>query len=605
MTTRPYKINILLLFSVLFLLSRIIFLDSDLPPWDIFNYQPIDELYYSTTAFNIYHYGEIAHKIVPYIESDSSTENMLGNLLTSLTLFLFGNNYFGLRMSAVLAAFFVFIAMYFTLKNYVIYNGFLLFPENKHNLSLNSDLGEGLGFSKNILFFVMTYMLCDFSFLLAARVMEPTIFRTIPLMAFLWFFSSKTEEETPISTFSSMSIGFFSLVSVFYVYPTNFFLIPSLFFICLWMGRKNGFKEVAVNLLAFLFGCGLGFLSYELTLRILFETSYFNVVNEIYTIFTQRLAFPIDSKITFSITSILIKINENMLGMFSTNFFRFNILLLFAFVVSLPIFFCHVFQRKETKDIFLLFVTLFLVLQTLFINDYFYRKFIIALPLVLLIIARSMILAKTFLTQCKEKKIFLYLYASYNTLGILFAHSILLRNGSEQIVGYDALKEDFPVLLTLLFTQLFFAIITLRTKRYLLRKGLIIATWLLILSPNIFFAAKYIYIAPTYSYKNTMLQMGEYTNNEIVLGGLAHGFRLYNTSIPILNLYRYQYAKNGLEKYFELQKRVGKETRAHFNIAYTSSLGTQKYRFEIIKTFELEYKVKGIPESISLVKLNF
>lgn len=122
MTVKIYHrrgVGLFLLLCALFFISRVAFLDSDLPPWDVCQYQPIDELYYSITAFNIYHYGDILHKVIPYVESDSSTENLLGNLLASITLFLFGNNYYGMRMSSVLAAFFIFVMMYFTLKNYL------------------------------------------------------------------------------------------------------------------------------------------------------------------------------------------------------------------------------------------------------------------------------------------------------------------------------------------------------------------------------------------------------------------------------------------------------------------------------------------------------
>ena len=63
------KVIILLFLCILFLFSRAIFLDSDLPPWDVFNYQPIDELYYSLTAFEIYHHGDVAHRVSSYSET--------------------------------------------------------------------------------------------------------------------------------------------------------------------------------------------------------------------------------------------------------------------------------------------------------------------------------------------------------------------------------------------------------------------------------------------------------------------------------------------------------------------------------------------------------
>ena len=135
---------------ILFLLSRIIFLDSDSPKWDISNYQPIDELYYSTTAFNLYHYHDWQHQVLSYVPSDSSSENLLGNILCFSTLSVFGNNYFGLRMASVLAAFGVFVLMLFILKNYLTRRKFA-------NIDLSSN------YVSVIILICLLYLLCDFS----------------------------------------------------------------------------------------------------------------------------------------------------------------------------------------------------------------------------------------------------------------------------------------------------------------------------------------------------------------------------------------------------------------------------------------------------------
>ena len=45
---------------ILFLITRLLFLDADLPPWGVINYQPADEGAYAMMALNKYNYGKIS-----------------------------------------------------------------------------------------------------------------------------------------------------------------------------------------------------------------------------------------------------------------------------------------------------------------------------------------------------------------------------------------------------------------------------------------------------------------------------------------------------------------------------------------------------------------
>ena len=63
---------ICILLFFLFIISRLLFLDEDLPPWGIINYQPIDEGSYAILALNQYNYDAISPDVfngdVEYIE---------------------------------------------------------------------------------------------------------------------------------------------------------------------------------------------------------------------------------------------------------------------------------------------------------------------------------------------------------------------------------------------------------------------------------------------------------------------------------------------------------------------------------------------------------
>ena len=102
-----------------FLFTRIFLLDSDPPSWNISQYQPIDELYYSPPAFSLYHYGDWNYQIFTDIKTDFPIiTNILGNVMTYFSLKLFGNNYFGLRMASVFASTIIIILLFLSLKNY-------------------------------------------------------------------------------------------------------------------------------------------------------------------------------------------------------------------------------------------------------------------------------------------------------------------------------------------------------------------------------------------------------------------------------------------------------------------------------------------------------
>src|SRR5216684_5340415 len=82
-----------------FLVSRALFLDRDLPPWSVAQLQPIDEFFYTISAFDLYRFGWIAHRVVAYVPTDAEPTSLVETAMTALALVLFGNNYYGLRVA--------------------------------------------------------------------------------------------------------------------------------------------------------------------------------------------------------------------------------------------------------------------------------------------------------------------------------------------------------------------------------------------------------------------------------------------------------------------------------------------------------------------------
>ena len=56
--SRKKKFFIFIFFLILFFLTRLIHLNSDLPQWDVAYYQPIDEAFYGLGGYNMYLFGD-------------------------------------------------------------------------------------------------------------------------------------------------------------------------------------------------------------------------------------------------------------------------------------------------------------------------------------------------------------------------------------------------------------------------------------------------------------------------------------------------------------------------------------------------------------------
>jgi F0F1-type ATP synthase assembly protein I len=289
----------------------------------------------------------------------------------------------------------------------------------------------------------------------------------------------------------------------------------------------------------------------------------------------------------------------NVFGAISTNIFRFNPILLVVFLGALPIFILNLINRKDIRDILLASLLGFYLLQSLFINDYFYRKPVIMLPMVLLLIAISAAEYRDFIEYLRNNYKLLVAYKCYIVLCICCALGILLINSSEKLVAYDALSGGISVLLPIFIFQLLFIFILL-TRRKTTPKYLVTIALILIMIPNIYLSTRYIYVNPSYSYKKTMLQLSDYIDNEIVVGGMAHGFRLYNTSIPIINPYTYMYADKGMETYKMLLEQIIDGNVSRYIVLYIAEdkntpknafyATNEVYRDKIDLVFEFDLK---------------
>ena len=596
-----FYIIYIVVFTLLYFFSRIIFLDSDLPLWDIGHYQPIDEFYYSVDAFNLYHYGIYDLIEFDFILHIKYVTNYFTEILVSIFLSIFGNNYYGLRMASVFSGFVISMIIFYIFYIY----------QKKENL-LNS---------KYIFIYASIYLLVDFSFLLSNRILEPTIFRMLAFM--IIFIVTIKLTSKPLNRYRSFILGFLAFISVWYVYFTNIFIIPSIglyiLIISMQENNKNFFTYILYYILGVLVASSIFYINYYLV----FDSSYTLDFIDFYVGMSNRISHLFD----------------NIYNIFSTNIFKFNPIFLFLTFLTLPIFIYIVFKKRDKISILLFSFILLFFSQTFFINDYYQRKLIFMLPMLMLMLMFVMLDIKIIFLQIEKHK--LYKFALIGYLFIIFILTIkgmgmdtnfsyldninhytilflilLLGIYSIYIIRYKRKLFEFIVLIFSLFIILesyydkyYFdnkvvfilpILILLFLIYYLTKKSiymliinnnklkLIIIFYtslfivyilfyykdiitifhymtilyififsllyinlikidkyfkyiliLMMFLSNIIMDFKYIYIQPTYKYRTTMIELSKYINNQYTIG-LSHGFRLYNSSKPLMNSYGYQ-----------------------------------------------------------------
>jgi hypothetical protein len=189
-----------------FLASRAIFLDRDLPSWGVAQLQPLDEFVYTISAFDLYRYGSTAHRVVDFVPSDALPTSLLENVMTAITLALFGNNYYGLRVASVIAGAGVFVTLYVLLR--------------RHASPAGTSPQRGLAGALPLLF--LGYLVADFGFDMAARVAEPSIFQMLAMVLVLLAASSRADRQP--SAAWAFALGAIATAAWLFVYTFNSFV---------------------------------------------------------------------------------------------------------------------------------------------------------------------------------------------------------------------------------------------------------------------------------------------------------------------------------------------------------------------------------------------
>lgn len=344
----------LIVLAIFFIASRIFILDSDIPSWDKTNYSPVDEFYYTTQAFEIVE--GIHSPDGKLLTPQSSAYNILEQLATAGSLYLLGDNYYGLRIPSVIAGLIVLICLYqIVLKRFGV------------NYAITFSL----------------LLILEQSFTLATKIAEPTIFRMAAASILLLFFTS--HEFTNRNHIRA--IGFATCFAWLFIYPTNAFLGLFGLIIVATSNPNNITKSITNYFIGFILCAIFYLLSYH------FLGNTVSDLTATVSIFSGRVTPGVD-------TGFLKQTIIKLASITKANFFELHPSFLIAFTAS-SIFITALFLKRNklltrTDKIILIFTICFL-LQCAFINDYPKRKLVFILPacIYLCMLAANLLLRKT------------------------------------------------------------------------------------------------------------------------------------------------------------------------------------------------------------------
>ena len=499
---------------------RLCNLDCDLPSFGISLYTSLDEGTYAAMALNKYNYGVVNCESLPTPSATphAHRNNLIGNAATYCSLRLFGDTYFGLRFPSVMWSLGTLLLMAIILLRRL--------PQSR--------------FRNLIVVAALAVPVLDFQFLMASRVVEPSVVR----MFFVTLLSAilVVPRRSRLSLFMA---GFVATVSVVLVYVTTVFVGLPLAVLLAWLLKRKSYGEAASLVLGSLVAFALG----ELYYWVVWHASFF--ANELEAV----AAF---SKISaYATSSNALTVLENARSFLTNRCFVHNPLLLVLLFVSLPCVVLKLLRRQVSEvHVFFSFVAV-LFFQTLVCNDYIVRKFIVVYPLVVLGVAFSLTESIAFWRRLVDKRVYVafggdadvargrwYSVGRYAFVFTLVA-AFVLAFTAVHLPVFDVNPDKLDVkiagdrivyTLFLLLPLVAAALSCLHPtrQRVVLAAALVGCGWL---ASGAWLSVKYVYGNSRHVERDFMLRLGDQLGSGRLWGEWSYAYTLYNDIKPVEGRY--------------------------------------------------------------------
>ena len=521
---------------------RIINLDQDLPAWGVGTYQAKDEACYAMLAINEWEYGTINPDTkeetgldFPLYITEHMRINIIGNLLQIASFHIFGDNYYGLRMPMVLIG----------LVNLALMGLVMLELRKRYGKGSSGEIWAILG-----LLFLTAF---HFYFYLSTRTVEPSTMRMVFAQAIMlvWL---KSRKKGKLCFFL---IGGMISLSVFLVYVTNVFLYLAAGLLLLMIWITDGWKAFLKNTAGFVLGVAVVFGISELYYQLVWGVS--TVENMLLAVgnFSASAGYEISAG---TATTMLLGFANGVKKFFTASFFLYSPGGLFLLFALLPLAVYILFKKRDKTLFFLLIVPASFLAQTMFVEDYIWRKLLVVAPYLIYFLYWAFAdrqnivdLLIRFRQWCAERKgwlsriltkmiipvyvmlaagvvIWLVRYRLYtptdpNIFDFTETDKLLLRN-----LGY------LPVLLC----SVWISVIWLFYKKLSFGKPMLVLGCAALLLSGSLLQQK-VWSDPTYVERDMMISLSEtyHLDGVYIIGDFSVGITLYNDLKPV-----FEYAPN-------------------------------------------------------------
>jgi len=505
--------TILLILFCCYLFSRCLFIPADLPPYSLTQYGSKDEQCYNETAINLYHFGKIHPIIVDEIPADGRISRISQNLMTWASMELLGNNYYGLRGSAVFASILLLLIILSILRNFLS--------------SLKSK-------NKNLIFTVVLLYFCmDFTFLNASRNAAPTIFRSLFLILIAYYFFKTLRKNTWFQTVHFIILGMLSVFAVFFNYFTNVFIVAALYLTITFLILIRRNRATLSSAVFLTLGMIVGLVLSEMVYQHFEGSGLIQAIKDSFFIYGNRIGSINTASLTgISIKSIVSSSPEKIISLLTTNLFMLNPLFLWGTLCSIPIMIHKIHKQKE-KALFAIFIfclVLSYFAQAAIYNPHASKWIGVIFPVLLIYLVISFNHFKSFWKEIVRNRKIHYYYA-YSTLASLFVFLLIYKYGHKGAPEKIGLVWLFLGSI-LLFSILIHFLVNKTTKSW-------IPVTILILSfiPNGYYSIKNYFCYPEFHYRDALIALNKQIEKEVVAGSWSYGFRLYTQGNTIYSWY--------------------------------------------------------------------
>lgn len=498
---------------LLFIFVRVLFLDRDLPPSEITQFGEKDEQAYNFTAFNLYHYGSLSNKISDDYSITGNISFIFNNIFTYFTLMIFGNNYYGLRGGALLAAILIFLLLF-------------------RLLNLKSD-SIPYKIKISVQLFFMIFMVIDFGFLIAGRNAAPTIFRSLFLMLIITYLNHLTKMPEKEKSVHYVLLGISSSFLIFFSYFTNAFIFVGIFcFVFLKGLYERNAKKMIISLFLISLGLIIGTIISNFIYICLNGEGIASSISGAFEVYGWRVnkLSGEGSKITIILSLVWYGIVK-LTGLLTANLFTFNFTYLFIIFSAIGNTVYFLVKKKIFNDLQLISFSFILAfaLQAFFYNPHPSKWINILFPVLLLFVYSNIILLYQYhdivsrFYRNNNRSIFIKSTFLLMLIFILFLFRILkFKIDMERMV---------LIIISLIILLFSFSVVWINHKKaYMQKLKLLTVVFIVSVLPSAFLSVKYCILKPEFHYRDACIALDKLVGDKTMAGVWSDGFRLYTSA---------------------------------------------------------------------------